>query len=213
MKKAFLTLGIGILTFSSQAQQGSWYIGGNAGYHSSQTRMETGSTITATEKFSTWSFSPEIGTFLTNNIQLGVALTIGGTQTERSMPITTINKYNVTGGTVYGRYFFGSGAFRPFLGVNVSVLPGSSSVHDANGTMIGAKNNEMYLGANLNAGFALALNSRVAVVGSFGALGFNRSTSQSSGSSTKIVTESFGFENAGTLGQRFNVGIYYTFFK
>ncbi|MBL7704404.1 MAG: outer membrane beta-barrel protein [Taibaiella sp.] len=207
MKKALLTIGTSLLVLGAQAQAGSWYIGGNAGYNVTQQNFGG----SKGPKNSTWSFSPEIGTFLTDNFQLGAAITLAGEQLVTNGNDKTVVKSNMTGGSVYARYFFGNGLFRPFLGMNITVLPGSATYTDVTRS---DKYQTMNYGANINAGFALALSSRVTAVGSFGALGYNNTTTKMEGvSSSKQVTESFGFNNAGTLGQRFNVGIYYTFLK
>lgn len=103
------------------------------------------------------------------------------------------------------------GLFRPFAGINVAVLPGSVTYRES--TQPSRHYKTMNFGGNLNAGFALVLSSRVTAVGSFGALGYSRTVAKLAGASDKIITESFGISDAGTLGQRFNVGIYYTFLK
>jgi hypothetical protein len=66
------------------------------------------------------------------------------------------------------------------------------------------------LGANLNAGFAYGLNTRWTVVGSFGTLGFQRSTLKREDIDNKTTTTDFGL-NVNTLGNLFTVGVYYTF--
>lgn len=207
MKKVVLTFGAGLLVFMAHAQQGSWYIGGNAGYNVTQQNFNGSRGPRST----TWSFSPEIGTFVNNNFQLGAAITLAGQKSEHYNTDKTVIKSNMTGGSVYARYFFGNGLFRPFVGMNITFLPGSVTHTDSTTTR--DKYQTLNYGANINAGFALALSSRVTAVGSFGALGYNKTTTKSEGSTSKQTSESFGFNEAGTLGQRFNVGIYYTFLK
>lgn len=207
MKKALLTIGTSLLVLGAQAQAGSWYIGGNAGYNVTQQKL-SGS---KGEKSTSWSFSPEIGTFLTNNFQVGAAITLAGEQTEYNDTFNRSIKSGMTGGSVYARYFFGNGTFRPFAGINVTILPGSTTYKES--TQPTNHYKTINFGANLNAGFALALSARVTAVGSFGALGYTRTVAKQEGSSMKNITESFGISDAGTLGQRFNVGIYYTFLK
>lgn len=208
MKKFILTsIGALVITTATQAQQGSWYIGGNAGYSQKNQSAEVNGTKQTYTRNSEWSFSPEIGTFLTNNLQLGLGLNIGGLKYEE-IATSSIIKSNRTGGTLYSRYFFGEGNFRPFLGVNLSVLPGKSVYSMPFASDV--KSTTMDWGANFNAGFAYALSPSVTAVGSFGAIGYSKSTSQMEGSSTKTIQEGFGFENAGTLGNRFTIGIYYT---
>ena len=184
MKKILFAAAIVLGSIGAKAQQGSWYAGGNVGLSSSSVKNSD-------TKSSSWNFSPEVGTFLTDNVQLGVGLTLLGSKNGDAY------KTSQTGATVYSRYFFGSNAFRPFVGVNVSALPGKM-------TNNGIERDFTSFGANLNAGFGYALSPKITAVGSFGALGF------SSTKSGDVTTNTFGL-NAGTLGERFNVGIYYTF--
>ncbi|HLU18211.1 MAG TPA: outer membrane beta-barrel protein [Edaphocola sp.] len=211
MKKLMLTVGsVVAIAAAAQAQQGSWYIGGNAGYNQTNQGVDKSGTKNKVFTSSEWTFSPEIGTFLTDNWQLGLGLNFNGYKNEELLT-SEIVKGNRTGGTLYSRYFFGSGSFRPFLGVNVTVLPGSETYSAANVSDV--KTKVMTWGANLNAGFAYALSPVVTAVGSFGALGFSSETTKQDGSDIKNYTQGFGFENAGTLGNRFTIGIYYTFLR
>ncbi len=204
MKKALLMIGTSLYVLAVNAQEGSWYIGGNAGYNVTQEKLNGSNGL----KNTSWSFSPEIGTFLTNNFQVGAAITLAGEQSNSSSGKV---RANMTGGSVYVRNFFGNGVFRPFVGINVTVLPGSVTYRAS--TQEPLRYTTMNIGGNLNAGFALVLSSRVTAVGSFGALGYSRTVANLEGGSEKRITESFGISDAGTLGQRFNVGIYYTFLK
>lgn len=212
MKKVILLAGcLAVMSSVSNAQEGSWYIGGNAGFASTQNKVETSGTTVNGEKYSSWSFSPELGTFLSDNVQLGVAFNIAGDTKEFNDVRSRIDRGTMFGGTLYGRYFFNGGAFRPFVGVSVSALPGNRITSVAGTADL--KTNTMDLGANLNAGFALALSPTITAVGSFGAVGFQQKTSEVEGSNVKATSNTIGFQNAGTLGQRFTVGIYYTFSK
>jgi len=201
-----------ILTGSAMAQEGSWYIGGNAGFNSKKTTSDIRGTKSDDIKNTEWSFAPEVGTFLSNNLQVGVGLNFGGNKiTDYNSAVdreTTVSRF---GGTLYARYFFGKGNFRPFLGANLSLLPGSAKIKSIVNTE--DKYNTFDWGININAGFAYALNSRVTVVGSFGAIGFSSNSVSSKDGDYKQTTSGFGFENAGTLGNRFTVGVYYTFKK
>jgi hypothetical protein len=213
MKHLFLFTALSLSALGAHAQKNSVYIGGQAGFNSTSTDVENNGNSISTSKSNNYSFSPEIGTFLTNQVQLGVGFTFSGSRQEMPATInnlaynTRINRY---GGTVYSRYFFGEGNFRPFIGLNASVLPGNStseSVGVAGGTV---KANTLDLGANLNAGFGYGLTKRVTLVGSFGTFGFQRTTSKQEGNNIKTTTNNFGL-NANTLGNLFNVGLYFTF--
>ncbi|MES1220756.1 MAG: outer membrane beta-barrel protein [Bacteroidota bacterium] len=206
ISKTLFLVGI-ILTISaaSKAQTGSWYVGGNVGFSSSQSKLSVGSTSDNTGKKSGWSFSPEIGTFLTDHIQLGLGLTFSGSKNNDQQFPETVVTTNSYGGTLYSRYFFGKDAFKPFVGVNVSALPGKSKTAYGNTS---TESKTFDFRSNINAGFGYALSKKVTAVGSFGFLGFESNTEKMSGGA-KSTTRSFGLD-AGTLGNRFTVGIYYT---
>ncbi|MFD2721532.1 outer membrane beta-barrel protein [Hymenobacter monticola] len=210
--KHFFTVALLAGAFSAQAQQGSLYIGGQAGFNTSNTETDGSLGTITIRKASNYSFSPELGTFLSNQLQLGVGVTVSGSREEspRSFGTTLISRTNRFGGTVYGRYFFGEGNFRPFLGLNVSVLPGNRTEESSGVANSTTKYTTLDLGANLNAGFAYGLNTRWTVVGSFGTLGFQRSTSKLDDIDYKTTTTDFGL-NVNTLGNLFTVGVYYTF--
>lgn len=205
MKKLLFIIGLCMFFLVTNAQKGSWYVGGNVGYSSSQSKNETGNTETKTGKSNSWSVSPEVGTFLTNQIQLGIAFTFTGSRSESQTPNNLVNTSNNYGATVYSRYFFGKEAFKPFVGLNISYLPGKTK---STGGAFTSENKTISFGSNLNAGFGYALSKKVTALGSFGFLGFESQTSKPS-SDTKFTTNSFGF-NANSLGNRFTIGFYYT---
>ncbi|AEW85963.1 hypothetical protein B0A78_07715 [Flavobacterium columnare NBRC 100251 = ATCC 23463] len=203
--KNFLIASAILITSGVFAQKGSFYVGGQVGYSSSKTKIES----TTTSEGSTWNFSPEVGTFLTNNVQLGVGFTTQGSTKESG---NTEIKENQYGGTLYGRYFFGEGskAFRPFVGLNIGLLPGNSTT--TRKTILGnleSKNTTFELNTNLNAGFGYALSPKITVVGSLGVLGFSSHTSKNKETDVKEEKNTFNFD-INSLGNRFNVGIYYT---
>jgi len=211
MKQFFLTATLALGALVAQAQKSSVYIGGQAGFNSTTTTITNNGISNTTSKLNNYSFSPEVGTFLTNQVQLGVGFTFSGSRQEVPYTVgpsasTSINRY---GGTVYSRYFFGEGNFRPFVGVNVSVLPGNSTVESGGVGSTTTKFNTLDFGANLNAGFGYGLTKRLAVVGSFGTFGFQSSKSKQKDGNLETKTNNFGL-NANTLGNLFTVGVYYT---
>ena len=211
MKHFFLPAALVLSALTAHAQKGSLYIGGQAGFNNTTTTADNGSISTTTSKLSNWSFSPEVGTFLSNQLQLGVGFTFSGSRQET--PANGINLAAITnryGGTAYSRYFFGEGNFRPFVGLNVSVLPGNSRTESTGAITSTIRYRTFDFGTNLNAGFAYGLNKRLTVIGSFGTFGFQRSTSKQENSTNKTTTTNFGL-NANTLGNLFTVGVYYTF--
>lgn len=188
------------ISFISFTQKGSWYIGGTAGF--SVSSKESSDMVYL--KSQSWSFSPEVGVFVSPKIAIGIAPSIGVYQLQYnnlSQKTTTTNY----GGSIYGRYFFGITAFKPFVGINVNATPGITENRDLQ-TGISTRTNSFAYGVNLNAGFAYEISERFTVIGSFGLVGYN---ARKSGNSLDQ-----GFDaNVNTLGNRFNIGFYYTFIQ
>ena len=175
--------------------KGSWYLGGSAGFS-----MGTTTQGPTTIKRSAWSASPEIGTFLTDHIQLGLGITSSGSHSDF---MTSGSLKNLQfGGSIHSRYLFGDGAFRPFLGIGASYLAGQSR------TTPGNTNDISTINASLSAGFAYYVTPRIGIFGSIGVLGYTNTRTSVTGV-PDIVTNDFGF-NASTLGNRFTIGMYYT---
>jgi outer membrane protein W len=211
--KLFYATVFGLLVSATTfAQKGSFYVGGQVGFSNSTNTFDpnvNGGTTSET-KSSSWSFSPEVGTFLTDNVQLGVGLNIVGTSNDN---FGVDQDGSAFGGTVYSRYFFGEGskAFRPFVGANLSYLSGKQDQVTFN---FGLPANVLQtdfntFGANINAGFAYALSPKVTVVGSLGVLGFDSTTYEIENSPAKRTINNFGFD-LNSLGNRFTVGMYLT---
>jgi hypothetical protein len=190
MKKIILA---SILLLGSNAfgqTKGSWYLGGSAGFS-----MGTTTQGNTTIKRSSWSASPEIGTFLTDHIQLGLGITSSGSHSDF-----------MTSGSLKNLQLFGDGAFRPFLGVSASYLGGQSRTSPGNNT-----NDISTINASFSAGFAYYVTPRIGIFGSIGVLGYTNTRTSVTGV-PDIITNDFGF-NASTLGNRFTIGMYYTICK
>jgi hypothetical protein len=202
------------LAFASTAfsQMGTWYVGGTAGFTSESEKTTFNGKSTDGPKSSSYSFSPEVGTWLSDKIQLGVGLGITGGTGEVLVNGIKTGELNLSGFGVnpYARYFFAGESFRPFVGVAIPVEFGNIKE-----TPTGGKAEEtpfQSFGANLNAGFGYFISPKWTVIGSFGVLGFDSTTSGKddvAAGTTKTVTNSFGLD-ASTLGNRFTVGFYYT---
>jgi hypothetical protein len=195
MKKITLIAAL-VLSATVYGQKGSWYLGGNAGF--SMTSSTYGGT---TVKESSWSASPEIGTFLTDHIQLGLGITSSGS--FRDITGNTDLKTLQFGGTLYSRYLFGERALRPFLGISASYLSGESKMTNM------FTNRVSTINVNFTAGFAYYVTPRLGFFGSIGMLGYTNSRAAQYGDSQLLITNDFGF-SASTLGNRITVGIYYT---
>lgn len=203
MKKLLFTafVVVGALAYG---QKGSWYVGGTTSFNSGNTKRDS-----VIQKRMSWAFSPEIGTFLTNQIQLGIGVTLNGSKT--TLPLASESSNFQAGGTLYCRYFFGENAFKPFVGLNFTGLIGNNVVTNLNPALPDSKvtNKLLTINPNLNVGFAYAVSPRVAVVGSLGVLGFkSERTTPEVGTAT--VVNDFGFD-INSLGNRFTIGVYYTF--
>lgn len=192
----FLALIIAVFLCSTemQAQKGSWYIGGQAGYNS-KTEKNTGFSDIKTKN---WAFAPEVGTFLENNLQLGVGVNLSGNKAENGIDSTT-TKFSPV---VYLRRFFKMGdRFSTFVGLVGTVTTGSvkagTTKYDLGGW-----------GANLSLGAAYALSSRFTAVGQYGFLGYSSQTIKRG--SFKHEVNDIGL-NVNSLGPVLNVGLYYTF--
>lgn len=190
MKKIILSLAL-FTGFATFGQTGSWYIGGNAGFSLKNSKQDINSTKTLM-----YQFSPEIGTYLTDKIQLGLALTCIGIkyESEKSFQL---------GAAAYSRYFFGDLAFKPFIGLNAGYLYG---VNDFSSY----QRNTNTISSNISIGFSYSLTPRISVYGSFGTLGYTYEHIHNNNGVPDIVNHTVGL-NAGTLGNRFTIGMFYTF--
>ena len=189
--KNFLLFVLLFWSAAAMAQKSSWYVGGTIGVES--TRPKGGDAL------STWQLSPEAGTFISDNIQVGLALNIsGGTKDYAEKK---------SGFGAYGRYFFKKGsAFRPFVGLAIPY----SKTTDPN---FGDPTVYKRIGANVNGGFAYAISDRWAVVGSLAAISFISEKREANMTFPEEATTQYLKMGANTLGSPFNIGIYYTFLK
>jgi hypothetical protein len=173
------------------AQKGSWYIGGQLGFNS-KTETNTGSSDVTT---TTWSVAPEVGTFLQNNLQLGFALNLGGSNSTNTSE-TTFSP------VIYLRRFYPVGdKFSLFTGIVGNFTAGSTKVNGQDGTLSG-------WGLNLSLGAAYAVSKTFTVVGQYGLFGYSYESVKFDNSKNSV--SNFGL-NVNSLGPVFNVGIYWTF--
>ena len=176
---------------AANAQKGSWYIGGQLGYNST-TEKNTGSADITTNS---WSVAPEIGTFLQNQLQLGLALNLGGSDAPNTSQ-TAISP------VIYLRKFYTvSDKFSLFTGIVGNFTVGTTKLNGESGDLSG-------WGLNLSLGAAYAVTKRFTAVAQYGLFGYSYE-------STKFGTDKHEVSHIGlnvnSLGPVFNVGLYWTF--
>ncbi len=191
--KVFIVLMLAFAASSLSAQSGKWYIGGTAGFSSHKDKAGS-----VEFKSSSWNFSPEIGTWASDMIQVGLGLNISGYNQDGDAEDRT--SY---GGTIYARNWWNAGKpFRPFVGLNVPVSP------DKYNDFQGIEHKVLSTGAYLNGGFGYALSDRVTVLGQLGWLGFTSTTDKPNGGE-KTTSSDFNL-SLNTLGSPINIGLYLT---
>jgi hypothetical protein len=210
MKKVILLFVFALANIMAYAQTGSWYLGGVAGVSSNASENASGNTTTSTD----WAFGPEVGTFLKDDIQLGVFLGLSGGKTKDDAG--DISKYSIFSPTLYGRKFFKiTDNFSTFAGLYLNIGSGSSTNYTGTPTTTDLSG----FGIRLGVGVAYALSPRFTAVGQYGLLGYQSTNEKVNGTDDGGDT-SFGFGvntvGYGTLvqgngsGAVFNIGIYYT---
>jgi hypothetical protein len=202
MKKTLILISMIVVSFSSMAQQGSWYIGGLVGISSSKDE-DAGSGVESVS--SSWAFAPEIGTFLSNDLQLGLALGISGS--KQTFDGDDVSKSTSIDPTIYGRKFFSvTDNFSVFAGLYLSFI----SETDTDYAPATVEFKTSGFGSRVGVGVAYALSPRFTAVGQYGLLGFESTKTKVDGDETSSNT-SFDF-GVNTIGASvFNIGIYYTF--
>ncbi|MFI5236542.1 MAG: outer membrane beta-barrel protein [Ignavibacteriales bacterium] len=194
MKKVIFFLLFALCSAGTFAQKGSWYVGGQVGFNSGSEEETNESEITTTS----WSVAPEIGTFLSNDLQLGFALNLSGSTEEQDTFKTTTSNFAPV---IYLRNFHKvTEQFSVFAGIVASYTTGTVEFPGGESTISGWS-------ANLSIGAAYALTNRFTAVAQYGLLGYTSQTMESG--SNETTTTNFGL-NINSLGPVFNVGIYYT---
>jgi hypothetical protein len=200
MKKTLVLMSMVIVSFVSTAQQGSWYIGGLVGISSSKDE-DAGSGVESTT--TSWAFSPEFGTFLQDDIQLGIALGLGGS--KEKFDGDDVSKSTQINPTIYGRKFFSiTDNFSTFAGLYLSLI--SEKTTDYGPTV---ETTTSGFGARVGVGVAYALSPRFTAIGQYGLLGFRSTKDKVDGDEISNSTD-FDFGVNTTGGSVFNVGLYYT---
>jgi len=212
MKKIAIILILVSATSTAWAQQGNWYIGGVAGFASNSVKDPAPSTNTTTT--SSWAFGPEVGTFLKDDIQLGVFLGLSGSSIKDDGGDLSSGSFVTP--TIYGRKFWSvTDNFSLFTGLYLSYI--SSTATNYGGTTTETKSTGF--GARVGIGVAYALSPRFTAVGQYGLLGFSTLSDKINGNDAGSTTSvDFGVNTIGYSGLSqgngsgsvFNIGIYYT---
>lgn len=190
MKKLFTLLAIALIGSSVYAQEGSMYIGGMAGFSTQKDTDPGGNEF----KSSDWNFSPEIGTWLADDLQLGLSLNISGSNDDAD------NKTSDFSPAVYVRKWKSvSEKFSIFGGLNVGIT--SQKIESS-----GGETKLSGFQAFLDFGAAFAVSDRWGIVGRYATLGFASAKNKD----TDAKSTAFGLD-VNSLGNPFNIGIYYTF--
>jgi len=211
MKKTILLISFVVFAMVSMAQKGSWYLGGLVGYSSSTDKDDsTGVKIVG----STWSVSPEIGTFLTKSVQLGLVVGLDGSSGKvgSNKDYTSIS----FSPTLYTRYFFKlTDNFSAFTGVYVSFISGTNKYYSySTGSEVEKKGTHLGFGVRLGIGVAYAFSPRFTAVAQYGLAGFSSIAYKDKDGDKRNTVSAFdvGVNTVGT-GSVFNIGLYYTFKK
>ena len=212
MRKSLILISMVALSSVALAQSGSWYAGGVVGF-ASNTDKDANDVKSVS---SSWAFGPEVGTFLKDDIQVGIALGISGGKEENDG--TETQSSSTISPTIYGRKFFKvTDNFNTFGGLYLSYLGGKTT--DKTGPS-DVEIKQSGFGARVGVGVTYALSSKFTVVGQYGLVGFttasNKADGNDAGSSSSF---DFGVNTVGSStlvqgngsGSVFNVGIYYTF--
>ena len=210
MKKIMLIAFTVVLTLGLQAQQGSWSVGGAVGFGGTSNTDNTnnpGPKISS----SAWAFAPEVNYFLTNEIQVGIALNLIGT-TNKSAG----NKISSSSGfspVLYGRYYMPiNDVLSVFSSLNIHILSGSNTVYDTGGDPDDPKTTFSGFGVTADCGLAFAISDRITAFSKFGILGFMSQSNKNANGDKTDTDATYGLLVTG-MGPAFNVGLYYTFLQ
>lgn len=206
MKKVLILISMVAMSSVAVAQTGSWYAGGMLGFGSSASKDANDNKTTTTN----WTFGPEVGTFLKDDIQLGIILGLGGSKEKNDS--SDISSSSNFGPTLYARKFWTfTDNFKGFAGLYLNYVGGKTT--DFNPQPTGdIEYKQSGFGAKIGVGVAYAIAPRFTLVGQYGIFGWQSVKTTSEGND--ISTDSnFGL-NVNTTGTSvFNVGIYYTFME
>jgi hypothetical protein len=212
MKKIIFSVMLAFASVAAFSQKGTWYIGGVVGFGSSSTTLTSSGTKTST---SSWAGAPEGGTFLKDDIQLGLALGLTGANSYAGDSRTS-SSYSFNP-TLYSRKFFKvTDNFSFFTGLYLTYIKGSTT----NYVSSGFTSDQSGFGARLGVGVAYGISPRFTAVGQYGLMGYSSVTNKVNGTETSTDKNfDIGVNSVGSntltqgngSGAVFNIGLYYTF--
>lgn len=198
MRKLLFVIALAVSAITN-AQTGSWYVGGELGVGGS--KSESGG---IENKQSNWSVAPEVGVNLNETIQLGVALNLTGSKSEDNVS-SDVDKTFYFGPLVYVRKFFPLGEqFALFGGVYGQYISGKNKFNDED------RYKQTGFIGDLKCGFGFYPAERWTILGSFGLFNFRTIKSEDVISGTESKSSSWDL-GINSLGPVFDIGIYYTF--
>src|SRR5882672_9577599 len=173
MKTALFILTLVVSSFVAMAQKGNWYVGGVVGFASNTAKATNGFKNTS----SSWAFAPEAGTFLKDDIQLGLALGLSGSSDKNDNgKISTSSNLSPT---VYVRKFFKvTDNFSMFAGFYLNYSKGKSTDYTSTPSI---ESTQSGIGLRLGVGVAYALSPRFTAVGQYGLMGYQSTSSKING--------------------------------
>lgn len=208
MKKTSLFFAMLIVSATSIAQTGSWYVGGQLGFSSDKSEDFINNQVS---KDTYTNFSPEVGMFLADDISVGFALNFSTQKFDNDVSNTDFDKVSLTSPVIYVRKFWSiEDIFSAFVGLDVNFSTGN--VKQNQNDVLTTTDKISGFGANANVGIAFPLGERFTAVGKYGILGFTSITYKDDAGVKQDTDSQFGF-GVNSLGSLFNIGLYYTFIK
>jgi len=208
MKKIMIFAFTAVFTLGMQAQQGAWWAGGTVGFGGTSNTDQTSNPGPKISN-SLWAFSPDVNYFLTEKIQVGVALGLVGS-TNKSAG----NKTSSSSGfspTLYARYYMPiNDVLSVYSGLNIHIITGSNTNYNTGGDPNDQKTKFSGFGVTADCGLAFALSNRLTALTKFGIVGFTSQTDKDVNGEKVNTTSNYGFLVNG-FGPVFNFGIFYTF--
>lgn len=202
MKKAIGIIAIALIATSAFAQGGSWYVGGLFGFNVQNENFGKNMSTTS------WSFSPEVGTFFNANWSAGIAFTMNGSSSKNDDG--DIMSSSVFGPDIYGRRWFNAGEkLNLFVGLDVAFGSGKTTNYKSGPNNEDVVSESSNFGTNLNAGLAYALAERWTLLLKLSTLGYSSNTVDDN------TTTNFGWLADGniTSNQFVFIGVYWTFLE